>query len=73
MKLMKTFAIGVALSGLAACHKSPSDAAANNVAAAADNQADAIKADAKNEAKAVKAEGENEADEIRHGNTAGVQ
>jgi hypothetical protein len=84
MKLMPIMAAALAMTALAGCNKTPSDAAADNVQASAENQADAIEANAdmasdnmqaaaSNEADAVRAAGDNTADAIRNGNEAAPQ
>jgi hypothetical protein len=81
MKLMGMMAAVLAVTALAGCNKTPNEAAADNVAATAENQADTIEANAgnaadsmqataSNEADAVRAQGDNTADAIRNGNAA---
>jgi uncharacterized lipoprotein len=66
MKLTSTLAIALALGALAACNKSPTDQAADNIEANYDNAADTMEANVDNAADAMQANTANAADALRN-------
>lgn len=70
MRLISTLAVAAGLAALAACNQSPREERADNIEAAAENEADMIVENAENTAENIEATAENQADAVEDTGTA---